>query len=89
VRPPLRSTAEITVIEKLRELTGLGLSRGGNCVDQTANNDASVIVVKEREYAYMLSQLKTPPDIVICDSQVVMKITACVSPLPREYWNGY
>ena len=32
------------VIEKLRELTRLGLSRGENCVDQTANQDAFVEV---------------------------------------------
>lgn len=32
------------VIEKLRELTGLGLCRGENCVDQTANADAFVEV---------------------------------------------
>ena len=30
------------VIEKLRELTGLGLTRGENCIDQTANQDALV-----------------------------------------------
>jgi aspartate ammonia-lyase len=32
------------VIEKLRELSRLGLSRGENCVDQTANQDAFVEV---------------------------------------------
>lgn len=30
------------VIEKLRELTGLGLSRSENCIDGTANNDSFV-----------------------------------------------
>ena len=40
------------------------------------DNDASVIVVKEREYAHMLDLLKEKPDIVICDSQVVMKMVA-------------
>ncbi|MDD3119539.1 MAG: aspartate ammonia-lyase [Victivallales bacterium] len=30
------------VIEKLRELTGMGLTRGENCIDQTANQDAFV-----------------------------------------------
>jgi [FeFe] hydrogenase H-cluster maturation GTPase HydF len=49
-------------------------------IRDTLDNDASVIVVKEREYAYMLSQLKTPPDIVICDSQVVMKMVADTPP---------
>ena len=32
------------VIEKLRQITGLGLARGENCVDQTANADAFVEV---------------------------------------------
>ena len=44
------------------------------------DNDASVIVVKEREYAHMLSLLKEKPDIVICDSQVVMKMVADTPP---------
>lgn len=38
------------------------------------DNDAATLVVKEREYAHMLNQLKTPPDLVICDSQVVLKM---------------
>ncbi len=40
------------------------------------DNDASVLVVKEREYASVLSMLNRKPDIVICDSQVVLKMTA-------------
>ncbi|NLE64951.1 MAG: GTP-binding protein, partial [Elusimicrobia bacterium] len=36
------------------------------------DNDASVMVVKEREYVPALSNLKRPPDLVVCDSQVVM-----------------
>jgi [FeFe] hydrogenase H-cluster maturation GTPase HydF len=38
------------------------------------DNDAATLVVKEREYAHMLDQLKSPPDLVICDSQVVLKM---------------
>lgn len=38
------------------------------------DNDAAALVVKEREYAHMLNQLKSPPDLVICDSQVVLKM---------------
>lgn len=44
------------------------------------DNDASILVVKEREYAYMLQQLNIKPDIVICDSQVVMKMIADTPP---------
>jgi [FeFe] hydrogenase H-cluster maturation GTPase HydF len=40
------------------------------------DNDAATIVVKEREYAAVLRNLKRPPDIVVCDSQVVMKMAA-------------
>lgn len=40
------------------------------------DHDAAVAVVKEREYAHFLTQLKTPPDIVVCDSQVVLKMAA-------------
>lgn len=40
------------------------------------DNDAAVLVVKEREYAHALSMLARAPDIVICDSQVVLKMVA-------------
>ncbi len=40
------------------------------------DNDAAVMVVKEREYSSMLSRLTTPPDLVVCDSQVVLKMVA-------------
>jgi [FeFe] hydrogenase H-cluster maturation GTPase HydF len=45
------------------------------------DNDAAALVVKEREYTHMLSQLKTPPDLVVCDSQVVLKM---VGDTPEE-----
>jgi len=38
--------------------------------------DASVVVVKEREYKAVLDNLKVKPDIVVCDSQVVMEMVA-------------
>jgi [FeFe] hydrogenase H-cluster maturation GTPase HydF len=40
------------------------------------DNDAAVAVVKEREYAALLSRLREKPDIVVCDSQVVQKTVA-------------
>ncbi len=40
------------------------------------DNDAAVAVVKEREYAAFLARLKSPPDIVVCDSQMVLKMVA-------------
>lgn len=40
------------------------------------DHDAAVTVVKEREYTHLLNRLKYPPDIVVCDSQVVLKMVA-------------
>lgn len=34
------------------------------------DSNAAVIVVKETEYPSLLSKLSTPPDLVVCDSQV-------------------
>ncbi len=45
------------------------------------DNDSAALVVKEREYTHMLNQLKTPPDLVICDSQVVLKM---IGDTPKE-----
>lgn len=45
------------------------------------DNDAAALVVKEREYTHMLGQLKTPPDIVVCDSQIVLKM---IGDTPKE-----
>ena len=44
------------------------------------DNDAATLVCKEREYAHMLSMLKTKPDVVICDSQMVLKMVADTPP---------
>ena len=38
--------------------------------------DAATVVVKERETAHMLGLLNQKPDLVVCDSQVVLKMTA-------------
>ena len=40
------------------------------------DNDVATLVVKEREYAAALQNLKRLPDVVVCDSQVVMKMVA-------------
>jgi [FeFe] hydrogenase H-cluster maturation GTPase HydF len=40
------------------------------------DNDACAIVVKEREYKQALQKLAALPELVICDSQVVMKMVA-------------
>ena len=45
-------------------------------IREVLDSDAAVLVVKEREYASLLARLKSPPDIVVCDSQVVLKMVA-------------
>ncbi len=44
------------------------------------DNDASCWVVKDREFAAALTRLTAPPDLVVCDSQVVLKMTADTPP---------
>jgi [FeFe] hydrogenase H-cluster maturation GTPase HydF len=44
------------------------------------DNDAAVLVVKEREYRSALEKIKGQPDLVVCDSQVVLKMTADTPP---------
>ncbi|MDD5259437.1 MAG: [FeFe] hydrogenase H-cluster maturation GTPase HydF [bacterium] len=44
------------------------------------DNDAAALVVKEREYASVLANLQNPPDLVVCDSQVVLKMAADTPP---------
>ena len=49
-------------------------------IRECLDNDAAVVVVKEREYAALLQRLTTPPDIVVCDSQVVLKMVGDTPP---------
>ncbi len=46
----------------------------------TLDNDAAALVVKERELAFRLGQLRSLPDLVVCDSQVVLKMVADTPP---------
>jgi [FeFe] hydrogenase H-cluster maturation GTPase HydF len=50
------------------------------CIRDALDSDAASLVVKEREYAFMLQNLVTPPDLAVCDSQVVMKMVADTPP---------
>ncbi len=43
--------------------------------------DAKAVVVKERELADLLAELKSPPNLVVTDSQVILKV---VGDLPPE-----
>jgi [FeFe] hydrogenase H-cluster maturation GTPase HydF len=49
-------------------------------IREVLDSDAAVLVVKEREYAALLGRLKSPPDLVVCDSQVVLKMVADTPP---------
>jgi [FeFe] hydrogenase H-cluster maturation GTPase HydF len=42
------------------------------------DNDATAVVVKERELAATLANLNRPPSIVVTDSQAILKVTADV-----------
>ncbi|MEE9912813.1 MAG: [FeFe] hydrogenase H-cluster maturation GTPase HydF [Deltaproteobacteria bacterium] len=42
------------------------------------DNDATAVVVKERELSATLANLKNPPSIVVTDSQAILKVTADV-----------
>lgn len=44
------------------------------------DNDASALIVKEREYAHLLASIGKKPDLVICDSQIVLKMIADTPP---------
>ncbi len=45
------------------------------------DNDATAVVVKERELTTTLASLKNPPSLVVTDSQAILKVTADV---PKE-----
>ncbi|MBR6327904.1 MAG: [Alphaproteobacteria bacterium] len=47
-----------------------------DCLD----HNQTVIVTKETDYAKILDDLKTPPDLVVCDSQVVKLMTDLTPP---------
>jgi len=49
-------------------------------IRDTLDNDAAALVVKEREYRPLLENLKRPPDLVVCDSQVVLKMVGDTPP---------
>jgi [FeFe] hydrogenase H-cluster maturation GTPase HydF len=49
-------------------------------IRECLDHDAMALTVKEREYRRLLEILGQPPDIVICDSQVVLKMVADTPP---------
>lgn len=49
-------------------------------IRELLDNDVVVTVVKERELEYALESLKLPPDLVVTDSQVVLKVAGDLPP---------
>jgi [FeFe] hydrogenase H-cluster maturation GTPase HydF len=49
-------------------------------IREALDSDAAALVVKERELPAILGRLKEKPDLVVCDSQAVLKVTADVPP---------
>ena len=47
-----------------------------SAIRDALDNDAATLVCKEREFAHMLTILNQQPDVVICDSQMVLKMVA-------------
>ena len=47
-------------------------------IRDTLDNDAAAFVVKERELAAMLAMLNKKPDVVVTDSQAILKVSADV-----------
>lgn len=47
-------------------------------IREVLDADAATVVVKEREVSWMMGRLKDPPDLVITDSQVVLKAAGSV-----------
>jgi [FeFe] hydrogenase H-cluster maturation GTPase HydF len=45
-------------------------------IREVLDNDATVVVVKERELSHALDNMRQPPDLVVCDSQAVLKAAA-------------
>ncbi len=51
-----------------------------NCIRDLLDNDAYCMVVKERELRESLDRLKTPPALVVTDSQAFLKVDADTPP---------
>lgn len=49
-------------------------------IRDTLDSDAAAMVVKEHEITAFLGALKTPPHLVVCDSQAVLKVVSDVPP---------
>ena len=47
-------------------------------IRDTLDNDAAALIVKERELSHTLSLLTRRPDVAVCDSQAILKVSADV-----------
>ncbi len=75
---PPGATAVLVVPIDLQAPKGRLILPQVQAIRDILDNDASALVVKERELAPALANLKTPPAIVVTDSQAILKVTADV-----------
>ena len=75
---PPGSTAVLVVPIDLQAPKGRLILPQVQTLRDILDNDAQALVVKERELAAALANLKTPPAIVVTDSQAILKVTADV-----------
>ncbi|MFA5094650.1 MAG: [FeFe] hydrogenase H-cluster maturation GTPase HydF [Candidatus Omnitrophota bacterium] len=73
---PAGGTAVLIVPIDLQAPKGRLILPQVQTIRDALDNDASAIVVKEREFVALLGKMKVLPDIVVCDSQVVLKTVA-------------
>ena len=71
---PPGSTAVLVVPIDLQAPKGRLILPQVQTLRDILDNDAQALVVKERELAAALANLKTPPAIVVTDSQAILKI---------------
>jgi [FeFe] hydrogenase H-cluster maturation GTPase HydF len=73
---PAGGTAVLIVPIDLQAPKGRIILPQVQTIRDALDNDAAAIVVKEREFSALLGKMKVLPDMVICDSQVVLKMVA-------------
>ncbi|MFO7570908.1 MAG: [FeFe] hydrogenase H-cluster maturation GTPase HydF [Smithellaceae bacterium] len=75
---PPGSTAVLVIPLDLQAPKGRLILPQVQTIRDILDNDAQALVVKERELAPALANFKTPPVIVVTDSQAILKVTADV-----------
>ena len=77
--PPGRIAALVVPID-LQAPKGRLILPQVQTIRDALDSDAAALIVKERELAAVLNNLKQPPAIVVCDSQAILKVSADTPP---------